>query len=48
MTRDRVAKALAAIAEVAKLEISFHHMWLHGCGYQLAKKGFDTRLIQEY
>ena len=48
ITRDGVAKALAA-AEVAKLENSFHHhMWRHGCGYQLAKKGFDTRLIQEY
>ena len=47
ITRDGVAKALAAIAEVAKLEISYHHMWRHGCGYELAKKGFDTRLIQE-
>jgi len=49
ITRDGVAKALAAIAEVAKLEIFFHHhMWWQGCRYELAKKWFNTRLIQEY
>jgi type 1 fimbriae regulatory protein FimB/type 1 fimbriae regulatory protein FimE len=49
ITRDGVAKALAAIAEVAKLEFFFHHhMWWQGCGYELAKKWFNTRLIQEY
>jgi site-specific recombinase XerD len=49
ITRDGVAKAVAIIAQVARLEIPFHHHMLrHGCGYELAKKGFDTRLIQEY
>ena len=49
ITRDGVTKALALIAQVAKLEISFHHHMLQPCwGYELANKGFDTRLIQEY
>jgi integrase len=49
ITRDGVTKALAIIAQVAKLEISFHHHMLrHGWGYELGNKGFDTRLIQEY
>jgi type 1 fimbriae regulatory protein FimB/type 1 fimbriae regulatory protein FimE len=49
LTRDGVSKALAAIAEIAKLEIRFHHhMMRHSCGYALADRGNDTRLIQEY
>lgn len=49
ITRDAVTKLLAAIARSAKLEIAFHHHMLrHSCGYALAAKGFDTRLIQEY
>jgi site-specific recombinase XerD len=49
LTRDGVTKALATIAQIAKLEIKFHHHMLrHSCGYTLAAKGTDTRLIQEY
>jgi site-specific recombinase XerD len=49
LTRDGVAKALATIAQLAELEIKFHHHMLrHSCGYALAAKGTDTRLIQEY
>jgi len=49
LTRDGVAKALGTIAQTAKLEIKFHHHMLrHSCGYSLAAKGCDTRLIQEY
>ena len=49
LTRDGVTKALATIAQTAKLEIKFHHHMLrHSCGYALAAKGCDTRLIQEY
>jgi site-specific recombinase XerD len=49
LTRDGVTKALAAISQIAKLEIKFHHhMMRHSCGYALAAKGADTRLIQEY
>jgi site-specific recombinase XerD len=49
LTRDGVTKALATIAQAAKLEIKFHHhMMRHSCGYVLAAKGTDTRLIQEY
>lgn len=49
ITRDAVTKLLASIARSAKLEIAFHHHMLrHSCGYALASKGCDTRLIQEY
>lgn len=49
LTRDGVSKALASICASAKLEIKFHHhMMRHSCGYALAAKGNDTRLIQEY
>ena len=49
LTRDGVSKALASICAIAKLEIKFHHhMMRHSCGYALAAKGNDTRLIQEY
>ncbi len=49
LTRDGVTKALATIARSAKLEIKFHHHMLrHSCGFALAAKGTDTRLIQEY
>lgn len=49
LTRDGVSKALAAICAIAKLEIRVHHhMMRHSCGYALAARGNDTRLIQEY
>jgi len=49
LTRDGVTKALATIAQIAKLEIKFHHqMMRHSCGYALAAKSMDTRPIQEY
>ena len=49
LTRDGITKALAKICTIAKLEIPFHHHMLrHSCGYALAAKGHDTRLIQEY
>ena len=49
LTRDGVAKLLRRLSEIAKLEISIHwHMFRHSCGFYLASKGYDTRLIQEY
>jgi site-specific recombinase XerD len=49
LTRDGVTLALAAIAQIAKLEIKFHHhMMRHSCGCALAAKGTDTRPIHEY
>jgi site-specific recombinase XerD len=49
LTRDGVTKALATVAQAAKLEIKFHHHMLrHSCGYALTAQGNDTRLIQEY
>lgn len=47
--RDAVAKTLATVCAIAKLDIKFHHHMLrHSCGYALAAAGNDTRLIQEY
>jgi site-specific recombinase XerD len=34
--------------EQAKLGRVHPHMLRHGCGYHLANKGHDTRLIQDY
>ncbi len=49
LSRDGVTKALAKVSAIANLEIRFHHHMLrHSCGYALAAKGADTRLIQEY
>ena len=49
LTRDGVAKLLRRLSEIAQLEISIHwHMFRHICGFYLASKGYDTRLIQEY
>ena len=49
LTRDGVAKLLRRLSKIAKLEISTHwHMFRHSCGFYLAAKGYDTRLILEY
>ncbi|MCC3409531.1 MAG: tyrosine-type recombinase/integrase [Microcoleus sp. PH2017_10_PVI_O_A] len=49
VTRDGIAKMLRRITAIAKLEISTHpHMFRHSCGFYLASKGYDPRLIQEY
>lgn len=40
---------VARAGRLAGLDFTAHpHMLRHGCGYRLANKGFDTRLIQEY
>jgi type 1 fimbriae regulatory protein FimB/type 1 fimbriae regulatory protein FimE len=49
MTRDNVNKLLTKCAKVANFDFPVHpHMLRHGCGYQLANNGVDTRTIQEY
>lgn len=47
---DRVIHQIVARAGVdAGLDFPAHpHMLRHGCGYYLAAKGLDTRLIQDY
>lgn len=40
---------IARAGRLAGLDFTTHpHMLRHGCGYYLANKGCDTRLIQEY
>jgi len=44
-----VRKIVARAGVLAKLELPVHpHMLRHACGFALANKGKDTRLIQDY
>lgn len=49
MTRQAVNYLFAEIGQRAGFGFKIHpHMLRHSCGYYLANKGFDTRLIQDY
>ena len=49
MSRKAVNYLIDAAAQRAGLSIHVHpHMLRHSCGYALANKGVDTRLIQDY
>lgn len=49
LTRQFFYKQIKKYGVRAKLSISVHpHMLRHGCGYELANQGLDTRLIQDY
>jgi len=49
ITRQAGWRILKETGEKAGLSIAVHpHMLKHSCGYYLADKGCDTRLIQEY
>ncbi|MEQ4958855.1 tyrosine-type recombinase/integrase [Enterobacter hormaechei] len=49
MSRQRVSVLLKRYGNIAGLGITVHpHMLRHGCGYELAEQGLDTRLIQDY
>jgi type 1 fimbriae regulatory protein FimB len=49
MTRQAVNYAVAGIGRQAGLPLKVHpHMLRHSCGYALANRGCDTRLIQDY
>jgi integrase len=49
MTRQAVNYLFAEIGRRAKLVFKVRpHMLRHSCGYYLANKGYDTRLIQDY
>jgi site-specific recombinase XerD len=49
MTRQAVNYLAKEIGRRACLSIHVHpHMLRHSCGYALANKGCDTRLIQDY
>ncbi|MEH4266062.1 tyrosine-type recombinase/integrase [Klebsiella aerogenes] len=49
MTRQRFAQILKKNGLLAGLQLNIHpHMLRHSCGYSLADRGNDTRLIQDY
>ena len=49
MTRQQVNYLCRRYGELADLPVRVHpHMLRHGCGYALANRGADTRLIQDY
>ena len=46
---EGVRKIVKRAGEVANFDFPIHpHMLRHACGYYLASKGYDTRLIQDY
>ena len=47
-TRQSVNYLIAAAAERAQLPPVHPHMLRHSCGFYLANKGYDLRLIQDY
>lgn len=49
MSRQRFYQILKYYGEISKISMSIHpHMLRHACGYCLAEKGNDTRIIQDY
>jgi type 1 fimbriae regulatory protein FimB len=49
MTRQRVYQLIRKLGEVAGISVCPHpHMLRHACGFALADRGIDTRLIQDY
>lgn len=49
LSRQQFYRLVRKYGEMAGLDTQVHpHMLRHACGYALADKGFDTRLIQNY
>lgn len=49
MSDDAVREIILRAGKLAGFEYQIHpHMLRHSCGFYLASKGFDTRLIQDY
>jgi integrase len=49
MTRSGFWRLARLAGERARIPFPIHpHMLRHGCGYSLANKGYDLRLIQDY
>jgi len=48
-SRQRIYTLIKSLGESAKLTIGVYpHMLRHACGYSLADKGADTRVLQDY
>jgi type 1 fimbriae regulatory protein FimB len=49
LSRDAIAKIVQRCGELAQFDFKVHpHMLRHACGYHLANKSTDTRMIQEW
>jgi site-specific recombinase XerD len=48
LTRQSVNYLIATAAERAELSAVHPHTLHHSCGYYLANRGYDLRLIQDY
>ncbi|HBE9079814.1 MULTISPECIES: tyrosine-type DNA invertase [Serratia] len=49
LSRQRIYWLMRNYSELAGLEVNAHpHMLRHGCGFALADRGIDTRLIQDF
>lgn len=49
LSRQRFYQLLKEYGQKARLPLPIHpHMLRHACGYNLAERGNDTRLIQDY
>ncbi|ETS32027.1 tyrosine-type DNA invertase [Photorhabdus khanii] len=49
LTRQRIYKIISQLGRLANIAVNSHpHMLRHACGFALADRGVDTRLIQDY
>lgn len=49
MSRQRFYQILKYYGSLSEISVPIHpHMLRHACGYSLAEKGNDTRIIQDY
>ncbi|NHB89479.1 tyrosine-type DNA invertase [Photorhabdus tasmaniensis] len=49
LTRQRIYQIIRQLGELANISVNSHpHMLRHACGFALANRGIDTRLIQDY
>lgn len=49
LTRQRVYQIINQLGKAADISVGSHpHMLRHACGFALADRGIDTRLIQDY
>ncbi|HIF6628473.1 TPA: tyrosine-type DNA invertase [Serratia marcescens] len=49
LTRQRVYQIISRLGKAADISVEPHpHMLRHACGFALANRGIDTRLIQDY
>jgi len=49
VSRQQLYRIFKVAGKAANINIDVHpHMFRHACGYALADKGCDTRLIQDY